>query len=269
VKRYLKGLCLLLALGGWVAIAAPAKAGPIYDGTGSPTTPIYKYNPATPLVPPVLQGNDYVTYAVINTGTAGGQAELATLFGSSNVKTMFGSASAANQQFLYLYEVVNKSGVALGSYSLQINSSVVGAAGEISNVAGTAGSVFKNTNGSLVGPTTNTWSGPASSTPAATDFGATSPTTFLSSLTGTTSQLLYQFQPDLLPSPGSTTILWATSANGPTTSAEVIQDTKYIGGANVLTPAATPEPTSMAMMGLGVFGLGGWAGWRRRFRKLP
>jgi hypothetical protein len=220
------------------------------------------------------QGNDYVSYAVINTGsTANTVALLTNLFGAANVKTMYGSLSAVNQDYVYLYEVVNQSQKSLGSFALQDNTSLFGAAGQISNAAANGnGAVFKNIDGSLVGPNTNQWSGPSSSTPSTADYAnGQSGTTFITSVDGTTdpTQLVYQFQPDLLLANGGyTTIMFATSTNGPVTGSGAIQDSRYGGDGDVPVPAATPEPTSMAMMGLGVFGLGGWAGWRRRFRKL-
>jgi hypothetical protein len=273
-KRLLGTLVALAALGS----AAPIEAGTYVGGPGFPegTTSMVVSGAGT-------LGTAYVSYAVINTGGATAAATLKGLFGT-DVNQTYGSNAVfttATNQYIYIYEVVNTStkgntAAPLGALTVG-NASPFSSAGEISKNTGdytatTGTSVFDNTSAGVypkgaVGPTADGWNG-NSGTAGNADYTSNSKAATLSAIQDYLGNLQFQFQPDKLNTSGTyTTLMFAVSSNKPTSTTGNLSDGGIDGSGKVPTPVASPEPTSVAMMGLAVFGLGGWAGWRRRFGK--
>jgi len=265
VKRFRKRLlCTLLALAGMVATAAPTQAGSMFvsgfEGSVQETLNAgpAQNNPNLPNYNPYV----YISYAVVNKGTAGAGSFLSTIGGPSN----------ATGQYVYLYEISNTSARSVGNLQLvNMNPAVV------IDQGGTTGYAFQNNNTTTVAP------GSTNANGGATAFNNTS--TFSNSF-ATANGLVplgqntndapfstgFEFgspaSNNSIPAGGYSALVYFTSNYAPTFGQGTVSDGLTFGSfAPNDVPYASPEPTSMAMMGLGVFGLGGWAGWRRRFRK--
>jgi len=257
-------------MAGMVATAASARADSFVSGFEGSVN-------LTPTTGSGVMGSINVSFAVVNT-TNGAGNYLNTITGSTSYTGVTG-------QYVYLYEITNLSNRNVGT--LQLNSmnpalllnqgAVAGYAFQNQPLASGPAQVVSqnppNTNGGATAfaPTSANNAGNSFGTAsnlvpfssADNQFGATTGFNFRDSngndnlggsLTGDPSHPYYYSE-----------LVYFTSNNAPTYGPGQVSDGATFGPEGM--PVASPEPTSMAMMGLGVFGMGGWAGWRRRFRK--
>jgi hypothetical protein len=259
VKRFRKKLFgAFLALAAFGAAASSADASGFLSGfTGS----------VDMIVPsgPLDQG--WVSYTVYNNtaGNSSGLSGLATALGTTTANLLADGING-NAKYVYLYQVVNTGSEFLSFLQVKgVAVSTVTSGGVIN------GSVFETAGGTKVTGTSNGGADMLSVTPSGnTPNFSTATQGETATFAPNAHNQFYQYNfPDGLARAGAmqySYLLFATSNNVPTFTSGDVHDGNQSNG---LVPGpSAPEPTSMAIMGLGVFGLGGWAGWRRRFRKL-
>jgi len=213
-----------------------------------------------PTFPGTATGQVYSSFSVVDAGPGGAAAFVAGLGGTLYA----GSGTGAGDRYVYMYEVVNKSSTAVGSLSIVTNHDLYGSFGQI------ATKVFVNQpSGNKVGPTDNGFILTGSTTTA--NFVGVAATSKGPDLSNTVNfidntNVVFHWDPDrIVQNGGYTDIVFMTSQHAPTYTQSFVQDGFPFGPG--LIPAAVPEPTAMALMGLGALGMGGYAGLRRRFRK--
>jgi hypothetical protein len=256
VKRFRKRLlCTLLVLASFTLAATPSQASSFvsgFDGNVGMSASGH--------------GTVIVDYAVVDTGLVAGVGQAGTYLTSLGVTGQAGNTS----RYVYLYEVVNTSSstsVILGTLGLTTNPALYNAMGSVQ------GKVFANNGTAVTGASTTSamFNPNGSSTPAlGNSIVAASPTVALTSITTDPSGFVdFHFQPggnDGI-TPGSLTdVVFLTSNNVPTFANGQVNDGITFGPDGVPV-ASAPEPQTLALMSTGLIGLGGWAGWRRRFRK--
>jgi len=277
VKRFRKRLlCTLVVLVSFGVSAMSAEAGSFMPGpTGSANI---TYNNA-----PIDSGS--VSFSVYQNNDGG--AGLATALGTTT-SALTTAGVDLTAKYVYLYQVVNTGSAALSFLQIDSKPSLYTSAGQIGTSS--SGSVFSDgtastnvvgtTNGGVnylgsqkgtgipfgMAPTTSeTYTGQTAGFSTANG-GVVSSGTRQSNVNGYTQFLFEDSGGDpTLAANSYSYLLFLTSNNAPTLGDGQLHDQNQSDG--YLPMASAPEPTSMAMMGLGVFGLGGWAGWRRRFRK--
>lgn len=238
---------LLLALFSFAVTIGPANASSFVSG----------FEGSTSLSSPG-NGTLSVSYAVVDTGSAGAASFLATL----------GVTSTDTSRYVYLYEISNTSLDKVGFFSLASNPALYNSQGAI------AGYAFTNAanGGRAVAPNGDKTFNYNASTNNPNNSFTTASGLIASSGADNDSPNYTGFDyrnssgHDNLASGQYGELVYLTSNYAPMAGTGQVQDGAVFGPG--FMPVATPEPQSYALMVSGLLGLGALARWRRRAPKL-